>query len=84
MRAILRAAILSGRVPILSEGLAHKYLRGGLPGIYGGSFTRIATRNLRNNCPPDIQANIHTIHRLLEFEPEMFGVTDEKLGRKSK
>jgi ABC-type oligopeptide transport system ATPase subunit len=81
MRAILRAAILSGRVPILSEGLAHKYLRGGLPGIYGGSFTRIATRNLRNNCPPDIQANIHTIHRLLEFEPEMFGVTDEKTGK---
>lgn len=81
MRAIIQAMIQSGRIPILSEGLAHKYLRGGLPGIYGGAFTRIATRNLKNNCPPDIQANIHTHHRLLEFEPEMFSVVDEKTGK---
>jgi ATP-dependent exoDNAse (exonuclease V) alpha subunit len=79
MRAIIRAMILSGRIPILSESLAHKYLRGGLPGIYGGSFTRIATRNLRNNCPPDIQANIHTLHRLLEFEPEIFEAEGKKV-----
>lgn len=74
MKAVIRAAILSGRIPILPEDLEHKYLTGGLPGIYGGSFTRIATRNLRNNCPPDIQANIHTVHRLLEFEPEIIEV----------
>lgn len=79
MRAIIRAIILSGRIPILDESLAHKYLRGGLPGIYGGSFTRIATRNLRNNCPPDIQPNIHTIHRLLEFEPEIFETEGKKV-----
>jgi hypothetical protein len=76
MRAALNAAILSGRIPLLSESLAHKYLRGGVPGIYGGSFTRIATRNLRNNFPPDLQRNVHTLHRLLEFEPEMFEVDD--------
>lgn len=81
MRAILTTAILSGRIPILSSELAHKYLKGGLPGIYGGAFTRIATRNLKNNCPPDIQANIHTHHRLLEFEPEQFTATDEKTGK---
>lgn len=80
MRAIIRAIILSGRVPILSEGLGHKYLRGGLPGIFGGSFTRIATRNLKNNCPPDIQDNVHTVHRLLEFEPEVFDVADPIKG----
>lgn len=79
MRAIIRAIILSGRIPILDESLAHKYLKGGLPGIYGGSFTRIATRNLRNNCPPDIQPNIHTIHRLLEFEPEIFETEGKKV-----
>lgn len=82
MRAIIRAMILSGRIPILSESLGHKYLKGGLPGIFGGSFTRIATRNLRNNCPTDIQDNIHTIHRLLEFEPEMFEVDDPIKGGK--
>jgi ABC-type oligopeptide transport system ATPase subunit len=76
MRAIIRAMIMSGRIPILSEGFAHKYLKGGLPGIYGGAFTRIATRNLRNNVPGEIQDNICTHHRLLEFEPESFTVTD--------
>ncbi len=84
MKAIIRAIILSGRVPILPETLGHKYLRGGLPGIYGGSFTRIATRNLRNSCPPDIQDNVHTIHRLLEFEPDFFEVYDEKIQKMKK
>lgn len=81
MRAIINAMIMSGRIPILPETLAHKYLRGGRPGIYGGAFTRIATRNLKQNCPADIQDNIHTHHRLLEFEPEVFKVTDEKTGK---
>ena len=76
MKAVIRASILSGRIPIIPADVEHKYIQGGLPGIYGGSFTRIATRNLRNNCPPDIQANIHTIHRLLEFEPEWIEVVD--------
>lgn len=77
MKAVIRASIMSGRIPILPEDLEHKYLNGGLPGIYGGSFTRIATRNLRDNCPADIKANIHTLHRLLEYEPEMVTVYDE-------
>jgi ATP-dependent exoDNAse (exonuclease V) alpha subunit len=81
MRAAINAAVLSGRIPILSESLAHKYLKGGLPGIYGGSFTRIATRNLRNNFPADLQPNVHTLHRLLEFEPEVFDTTDPATGK---
>lgn len=67
MRALIRAIILSGRVPMLKG--AHKYLKEGIPGIWGGSFTRIATRNLKDNTPADIKGNIHTIHRLLEYEP---------------
>lgn len=78
MRALIRTMILMGRIPILPESFAHKYLRHGLPGIWGGSFTRIATRNLKNNVPGEIQDNVHTIHRLLEFEPEVFEVADEK------
>lgn len=74
MRAVILAAIRSGRIPLLPEDMEHKYLSPSLPGIFGGSFTRIATRNLRNNCPPDIQGNVHTIHRLLEFEPEIIEV----------
>jgi ABC-type oligopeptide transport system ATPase subunit len=81
MRAIITAMIMSGRIPILPESLAHKYLKGGLPGIYGGAFTRIATRNLKNNVPGEIKENIHTHHRLLEFEPEQFEVTDPATGK---
>lgn len=78
MRALIRTMIMLGKVPILPETFVHKYLKKGLPGIWGGSFTRIATRNLKNNVPGEIQDNIHTIHRLLEFEPEVFEVADEK------
>lgn len=81
MQAIIRSMIMSGRIPILPEEIAHKYLRGGLPGIYGGAFTRIATRNLKRNVPEDIQDNIHTHHRLLEFEPEVFSVVDPVTGK---
>lgn len=81
MKAIVRAMILSGRIPILPSDMAHKYIKNGLPGIFGGSFTRIATRNLRDNTPADIQGNIHTIHRLMEFEPEIVTVWDEEKKR---
>jgi len=81
MKAIIRAIILSGRVPIIPDEETHKYLHSGLPGIYGGSFTRIATRNLRDNTPSEIQSNIHTIHRLLEFEPEFKEVLDKETGK---
>lgn len=84
MKAVIRAAILSGRIPIIPEDMEHKYLQGGLPGIYGGSFTRIATRNLRDNCPADIKGNIHTIHRLLEYEPEVITVWDEQTQKDKK
>ncbi len=80
MQAVIRSMILSGRIPILPNEATHKYLHTGIPGIYGGSFTRIATRNLRDNTPVDIQPNIHTIHRLLEFEPDFKEVIDEKTG----
>ncbi len=81
MKAIIRATILSGRVPIIPNEDTHKYIQPGLPGIYGGSFTRIATRNLRDNTPSEIQANIHTIHRALEFEPEFKEVVDPETGK---
>lgn len=83
-KAIIRAAILSGRIPIIPNSDTHKYLQTGLPGIYGGSFTRIATRNLRDNTPDDIKGNIHTIHRLLEFEPDFKVVYDDKTGKEKK
>lgn len=79
--AIQRAAIMCGRIQVLPQDTTHKYIQAGLPGIFGGSFTRIATRNLRDNSPPDVQGNIHTIHRLLEFEPDFKDVWDEKANK---
>lgn len=76
MKAVIRAAVLSGRIPIIPDNEEHKFLPTGVPGIWGGSFTRIATRNLRDNFPDDLKKNVHTIHRLLEFEPTIQTVTD--------
>lgn len=80
MKAVIRAAILCGRIPTVPTEDKHKYLPTGKPGIWGGSFTRIATRNLRDNFPDELKSNVHTIHRLLEFEPEIVTVPvkDEK------
>lgn len=80
-KAVINAMVRSARVPTLPKNLGHKYLQGGLPGIWGGSFTRIATRNLRDNVPTEIKANICTIHKLLEFEPEFIEVYDEEKKR---
>lgn len=82
MKAIIRAAVMSGRIPIIPNTDDHKYMQTGLPGIWGGSFTRIATRNLRDNFPPDLKGNVHTIHRLLEYEPDYKEVDDGKGGIK--
>lgn len=84
VKAIIRAAIMSGRIPIVPETMVHKYLTPNLPGIYGGSFTRIATRNLRDNFPVDVKANVHTLHRFLEFEPEIYEVEDPETKKMKK
>lgn len=82
MKAINRAATLSNRIPIIPDDEPHKYIPTGTPGIWGGSFTRIATRNLKDNFPPDLKGNVHTIHRLLEYEPKTIeNITDPITGK---
>ena len=82
MQAIIRAAIYCGRISIIPDDEEHKYIKAGTPGIWGGSFTRIATRNLKDNFPDDLKGNVHTIHRLLEYEPEIKEVLDEQGNQK--
>ena len=81
-KAIMRAAVMSGRIQQIPSDANHKYMPTGVAGIWGGSFTRIATRNLRDQFPEDLQGNVHTIHRLLEYEPEFLEVDDGKGGIK--
>lgn len=80
MKAVIRAAVLSNRIPIIQSEEEHKFIPTGVPGIWGGSFTRIATRNLKDNFPPDLKGNVHTIHRLIEFEPSYKEVINPETG----
>jgi exodeoxyribonuclease V alpha subunit len=80
MRGTVQKLIQSGRAGIL-EAADHKYLpKSGLPGIVVCAFTRRATANIRRNLDPDIQNNCITIHKLLEYEPVYFDVTDPVTG----
>jgi ATP-dependent exoDNAse (exonuclease V) alpha subunit len=79
--AIIRAMIMSGRIPMIPKDATHKWLPVEVPGIFLGSFTRIATRNLRDNTPTEVKGNVHTIHKLLEFEPQFSEVWDEATGK---
>lgn len=58
-----------------SEG--HKHLISGTPGIVICAFTRRAVANIRKNVSADVQGNCITIHKLLEYEPVYYEVTDD-------
>lgn len=59
----------------------HKHLRAGTPGIVVVAYTRRAVNNIRRNMPEDMRENCITIHKLLEYEPVFYEVTDEKTGQ---
>lgn len=74
-RAIVEALLKSTRISPLSGDT--KYLKKGRPGIIGGAYTRRATNVLRKNIPEEIQDNIITIHKLIEFEPVQYEIETE-------
>lgn len=79
-----RGAILEmlseGLLPPIN-GITHKHLQNGTPGIAICAFTRRATNNIRKNLSDDLQANCLTIHKLLEFEPVYFEEFNEATGK---
>ena len=78
-RAVTQALIQSGRAGILdAEG--HKHLISGTAGIVICAYTRRAVANIRRNMPQDLQNNCITIHKLLEYQPVYYDVTDEATG----
>jgi ATP-dependent exoDNAse (exonuclease V) alpha subunit/predicted SprT family Zn-dependent metalloprotease len=79
-QGIARALSLSGKAGVL-ESDGHKYLPAtGAPGIVVCAFTRRATNNIRRFMPDNMKANCITIHKLLEYEPVYYTVTDPTSG----
>ena len=79
MRGVATSLIQSGKLSILNNS-DHKHLVSGTPGIVFCAYTRRATANLRRNLPEDLKANCITIHKLLEYEPVFYTVTDPETG----
>lgn len=78
-RAVTQSLIQSGIAGIL-EANGHKHLISGSPGIVICAYTRRAVANIRRNMPADLQNNCITIHKLLEYQPTYYEVTDEATG----
>lgn len=53
-----------------------KYLTVGSPGIAFVSYTRRAVRQIAKQLPRDLAAHALTIHKLLEFEPVFYEISD--------
>lgn len=81
VRGILNALLASSRNQIL-ERSDHKYLpTKEVPGIIGCAFTNKAVENVKKNIPTELQGNFVTIHKLLEFGPVYYTITDEATGK---
>ena len=79
-KAVVQELELSGRAGILqSDG--HKHLVSGTPGIVICAYTRRAVANIRKNVPENLQGNCITIHKLLEYQPVYYEVTDPETGK---
>lgn len=79
MRGTINALVDSGIAGLLNAQ-GHAYLSSNTPGIVACAFTRRATANLKKAMPAGMEHNCITIHKLLEFAPDYFTVTDPVTG----
>jgi exodeoxyribonuclease V alpha subunit len=79
-KAVVQELELSGRAGILQSS-GHKHLTSGTPGIVICAYTRRAVANIRKNVPENLQGNCITIHKLLEYQPVYYEVTDPETGK---
>ena len=77
MKGTVQALTQSPRTGIL-DNHDHKHLPSGVPGIVICAYTRRATNNIRRNMDESMKGNCITIHKLLEYGPEFFEVTDSE------
>lgn len=77
VRMIIEALLTSSR-NVIMDGISHKHLKSGTPGIMACAFTNKAVDNVKRNLPPELQGNALTFHKALEYEPVYYDVVDEK------
>lgn len=70
-------SILNTRViPMLTDH-KHRYLTIGSPGIVLCSYTRRSVANIKKAIP-ELAHNCITMHKLLQFEPQFYDITDDE------
>ena len=79
-KAATQALINAGIAGTLSSQ-GHKHLTSGTPGIVICAYTRRAVANIRKNVSTELQGNCITIHKLLEYQPVYYEVTDDETGK---
>lgn len=78
-KAAIQSRIDAGEIPPLTG--EHKHLIAGSLGIVICAYTRRATQNIKRQMPEGLAANTITIHKLLEYQPVYYQVTDEETGK---
>lgn len=78
-KGVVNALISTGKAGILYPD-GHKHLQADTPGIVVCAYTRRAVANIRKNVPKHMQNNCITIHKLLEYQPVYYKVTDPVTG----
>lgn len=84
MNGMINSLIQTGRIPFIMNADGHKYLKVGTHGIVAISYTRRAVANLRKAMPSDMKDNCITFHKLLEYQPVEYYITDPETGEEKK
>lgn len=79
----INALIQSSDIPSL-DCSDHKHLKPGTPGIIICAYTRRAVNNIRKIQSTDMQSNCITVHKLLEYAPEIYEIDDPETGETKK
>lgn len=70
-------SVLNNRaIPMLTDH-KHRYLTIGSPGIILCSYTRRSVANIKKAIP-ELSHNCITMHKLLQFEPQFYDITDDE------
>lgn len=77
-RMLLLELMNSGLLQTLKEST--KTLERKAPSVLITSFTKVATRNIREAAPDNFKGNCVHIHKVLEYEPVYDEVEDEETG----
>jgi ATP-dependent exoDNAse (exonuclease V) alpha subunit len=77
-KGMVYSILKNNLVPMIRAGASTKWLLAGTPGIAMVSFTNMAVRQTAKNFSNDVTCV--TIHKLLEFQPEYYEVTDATGG----